>query len=189
MKALLQNSQDKIIRIVPIILVGIIAIIFAFTFDIDDLRAFLDEYQTPGLIICLLVYVLLGLTIVPSEPVTLLVLAWKGPLIAIILAMLGNTLAALAEFFIGGNIGDIANFEQQKEKLPFNLGKLPISSPVFLLLARTLPALGPRFVNIAAGIYLVPIRTFLWTALVSNLVGAGIVVAAGLGLFKLIHIN
>jgi uncharacterized membrane protein YdjX (TVP38/TMEM64 family) len=104
----------------------------------------------------------------------------------VLLAVIGNTLAAFAELLIGGSIGDISNFEQKKEKLPFHLEKLPINSPIFLLLARMLPGFGPKFVSLASGIFHVPLFTYLWTTLAANIVGAIFVVFGGYGLISLI---
>jgi uncharacterized membrane protein YdjX (TVP38/TMEM64 family) len=129
---------------------------------------------------------LLGVTPIPTEPITLLVLAWKGPLIAIILATVGNTAASYVEFCIGGTIGDLADFEKKKEKLPFHLSKLPINSPVFLLCARMLPGYGGKFVSIASGVYRVPMFTYFWTTFVANLIGAIVIVFGGYGLITLI---
>ncbi len=162
-----------------------LAVIFALTFDIHALEEFLQKNEKPGLIICLFVYVLLGVTFIPSEPVTLLILAWKGPWIAILMATLGNTLSGTVEFAVGGNIGDLANFEAKKEKLPFHLGQFPIDSPAFLLLARMLPGFGSKFVSIASGVYQVPIVTFLWTMMVANLAGAAVIAFGGYGLINL----
>src|SRR5512136_2683519 len=76
-------------------LLVVVAIIFALTFRLAVLTAFLEKYGTFGLVACLFAYVLLSVTPIPSEPVTLLVLAWQGPITAIVLATLGNTLAAM----------------------------------------------------------------------------------------------
>jgi uncharacterized membrane protein YdjX (TVP38/TMEM64 family) len=173
--------------IVPMVLFLIFAIVFAFHFDIAKMSDFLQKNEQTGLLICVIVYIFLGVTLIPSEPVTLMILAWKGPYIAVFLAVIGNTLAAFAELLIGGSIGDISNFEQKKEKLPFHLGKLPINSPIFLLLARMLPGFGPKFVSLASGVFHVPFFTYLWTTLAANIVGAVFVVFGGYGLINLLN--
>ena len=172
--------------IVPMVIFLIFAIVFAFHFDTEKMSEFLQKNENTGFLVCVIAYILLGVTLIPSEPITLMVLAWKGPLIAVLLAVIGNTLAAFAELLIGGRIGDISNFEQKKEKLPFHLGKLPINSPIFLLLARMLPGFGPKFVSLASGIFHVPLFTYLWTTLAANIVGAIFVVFGGYGLISLI---
>jgi len=68
-----------------------------------------------GIFICLAVYLLLGVTLIPSEPVTLMVLTWKGPYIALLLAVIGNTLAAIVEMLIAGKIGDLSDFEKRRK--------------------------------------------------------------------------
>jgi len=172
--------------IVPMILFLIFAIFFSFNFDIAKLSDFLQKNENIGYFVCVIVYILLGVTVIPSEPVTLIILTWKGPLIAVLLAVIGNTLAAFAELLIGGSIGDISNFEQKKEKLPFHLGKLPMNSPIFLFLARMLPGFGTKFVSLASGVFHVPLFTYLWTTLAANFVGAIFVVFGGYGLINLI---
>jgi uncharacterized membrane protein YdjX (TVP38/TMEM64 family) len=180
-----RNSQDQPGKYWLAALFVVVAIILALTFRLAALTAFLEKYKIFGLVACLFAYVLLSVTPIPSEPVTVLVLAWKGPMAAIILATLGNTLAAMMEFYIGQGLGDMTDFEKKKEKLPFNLGRLPIDSPVFLLLARMLPGFGPKFVSLAGGLYQVPMITYLWTTIVSNLIGAVFFVLGGYGLIKL----
>lgn len=186
----MSNSENnhtwrKLRKVLPALLLLLAAVIFALNFDLPALKTFLEQHERAGLVIGFLVYGLLGVTPIPTEPVTLLILAWKGPLAATVLATLGNTTAAFIEFYIGGNIGDLADFEKKKEKLPFHLGRLPVGSPLFLLVARTLPGIGPKFVSLAAGVYRVPWPTYLWTTVVSNLLGAGIVVLGAYGLMTL----
>jgi uncharacterized membrane protein YdjX (TVP38/TMEM64 family) len=102
------NSWDRPGKYWLAALFVIVAIIFALTFRLAALTAFLEKYRTFGLVACLFAYVLLSVTPIPSEPVTFLVLAWKGPMAAVILATLGNTLAAMMEFYIGQSLGDVA---------------------------------------------------------------------------------
>ncbi len=182
-----QNPQDQPPKYWLTAVLVVVAFTFALTFRLEALTAFLEKYRTLGLVACLLAYVLLSLTPIPSEPVTVLVLTWKGPMVAILLATLGNTLAATIEFYIGRSLGDLADFEKKKEKLPFHLGQLPADSPLFLLLVRMVPGFGSKFVSLAAGLYEVPTITYLWTAIVSNLMGAVFFVLGGYGLTKLFH--
>lgn len=181
-----KNTWEKRGRYLAALLLSMGAALFAFSFDVGNLAIFLREHEKVGIVICLVVYVLLGLTFIPSEPVTLLVLAWEGPLLAILLATLGNTLAAIVEYFLGDGLKDLTDFEKKKAKLPLHLGQLPINSPVFLLFARMLPGYGSKVISIACGVYHVPMITFVWTAVVSNLAGAALVVLGGTGLIHLI---
>ena len=181
-----KNFLGKWYVIVPMVIFLIFAIFFSFNFNVAKMSDFLQKNENTGYFVCVIVYILLGVTLIPSEPVTLIILAWKGPLIAVLLAVIGNTLAAFAELLIGGSIGDISNFEQKKEKLPFHLGKLPMNSPIFLFLARMLPGFGTKFVSLASGVFHVPLFTYLWTTLAANFVGAIFVVFGGYGLINLI---
>jgi len=139
-----------------------------------------------GLMVCILLYGLLGLTIIPSEPLTILTGAIFGPLAATIVAGLGNTLAAVIEYFLGGKIDKMTNFHEMKEKLPFGLGKLPLTSPTFQVLARMIPGYGPKVVSVLSGAYRVPMWTYIWTAAVPSFLGAAIFAYGGYSLLKLL---
>jgi membrane protein DedA with SNARE-associated domain len=105
---------------------------------------------------------------------------------AIFMAAVGNTLACVVEYYVGGSIGELADFEKRKQKLPFRLGNLPIHSPVFLLVARLIPGLGGKTVSIASGVYKVPLGKYLWTTTLANLVGAAFLALGGTGLLALL---
>jgi uncharacterized membrane protein YdjX (TVP38/TMEM64 family) len=180
------SKWRKWLSFIVLILLGIAAFIFATTYDLATLKEFLRKYEFYGAVVCLVVYTLLGPTPIPSEPVTLLVLAWKGPVAAVLIATLGNTLASIMEYYIGGSLGDITDFEKKKQGLPFGLGRLPIHSPVFLLFARMLPGYASKLISLASGVYRVPAWTYLWTTVVANLVGAVAVTLIGMGLINLI---
>lgn len=185
-KGVTRQNWKKWIKYLPFVLIVLLAVYFAVIFDLDEFKAFIARHERFSLAICLVTYVFLGLTLIPSEPVTILVLAWKGPFVAILLAMVGNTLAAMVEFYIGGGIGDITDFEKKKAKLPFHLDRIPINSPLFMLLGRMIPGFGPKFVSIMGGVYKVPMLTYLWTALLANLLGAGVIVAGGVGILAIL---
>ncbi|HVP21017.1 MAG TPA: hypothetical protein VMS73_04065 [Anaerolineaceae bacterium] len=70
-----------------------------------------------GFIVCLAAFVLLNITPVPCDPITLLVIAWKGPVAAIILSTVGDTLSGFVDYYIGASVGDVTDFEQKKAKL------------------------------------------------------------------------
>ena len=181
-----QGNSARIIKAVIALLLVITATILALTLNTQELQGFLQRYKTWSIAVSLGIYTLLGATPIPSEPLTLIITSMYGPWLAALLATLGNTGAALIEFFIGGRISDLSDFEEKKKKLPFRLGELPFDSPAFLLLGRMLPGFGPKFVSVVAGIYQVPIWTYIWTALVSNSIGASLVAGSGYGIFQLL---
>ena len=95
----------------------------------------------------MVVYGVLGASLIPSEPLTVLIGAIFGPLIATLIATLGNVLAAYVEYFIGTRVGTAASFTKNRDKLPLGLGKLPVHSPAFLILGRMVPGAGPKLVS------------------------------------------
>jgi uncharacterized membrane protein YdjX (TVP38/TMEM64 family) len=179
------STQAKIWKAVAAVILIILATVLALHQNTHQLQEFIQRYRKWGAVLSLLIYALLGATPVPSEPITLIITSMFGPWPAALLATIGNTLAALIEFFIGGRINDLSDFEKKKENLPFHLNKLPINSPAFLLLGRMLPGFGPKFVSVVSGVYRVSLWTYIWTALVSNTVGALAVACGGYGIFQL----
>ena len=166
-------------------LLVVIALIILFTREMTQVREFIRSSGWIGVLVSIGLYGLLGASPVPSEPLTVLLSSIYGPLHTTFIASIGNLIAALVEFYIGLRISHIANFEERKQKLPFNLGKLPVNSPIFLMGARMLPGYGPKFVSVIAGVYRVPLWTYIWTTTLSNLMGAGVVAFGGFGLLKL----
>jgi uncharacterized membrane protein YdjX (TVP38/TMEM64 family) len=181
-----KKSFIKIFQYFTIILFFAVAIYIALNFNTAEMEALVQRHEKTGLLVCFLMYGILGLTLVPSEPVTLLVLGWKGPILALVLATLGNTLAAIVEYYIGGSIGDLADFEKKKKNLPFHLGRLPINSTAFLFFVRMIPGFGPKFVSVAGGMYKVPMIKYLWTAVTANFLGAAFITMGGMGIFELL---
>jgi uncharacterized membrane protein YdjX (TVP38/TMEM64 family) len=155
--------------------------------DMDALQAFIIEHQRFSIFLFLLSYTMLGLTPIPSEPLTYLALSLNGLVPAILLMTVGNTLAAVLEYLIAGNLRDLTNFEEHKAKLPFRLGSLPVDSPVFLIAARSIPGFGPKFVSAMSGIYNVPLPRYIWTALLANLIGGVFIVLAMSGILTLLQ--
>jgi uncharacterized membrane protein YdjX (TVP38/TMEM64 family) len=178
-------NQGKIAKLILAVLLIVLATVVALHQDTHRLQVFLKEYSHWSALVCILIYALLGATPVPSEPITVLLTTLFGPWWTALIATVGNTLAALIEFFIGGRINDLSDFESRKAKLPFHLGKLPIDSPAFLLIGRMLPGFGPKFVSVVSGVYQVPLWTYLWTAGLSNAVGAVAVALGGYSLLQL----
>ncbi len=180
-----ETNSSKIWKYVLALLLITLATIVALHQDTQKLLEFLQKNGKLSLFISLFLYALLGATPIPSEPLTLVIVTLFGPLLAALVATLGNTLAALTEFFIGGRIGDLSDFERRKTRLPFHLDRLPIDSPFFLLLGRMIPGFGPKFISVVSGVYQVPLWTYIWTALVSNALGAGMIAFGGYGILKL----
>ncbi len=169
-----------------LILIGMIAIILVFGIfiseDLERIQVWMRSAGRPGLAAAVFLYALLGASPIPSEPLTVLVTTVAGPLTATLIATLGNTLASVLEYIVGRRLGEVANFDRQRQDLPLGLGRFPVDSVWFLLLARSLPGIGPKFVSLSAGAYRVRLWRYLWTSLLSNLWGAAFFAFGGYGL-------
>lgn len=179
-----RNTHKSLTGLI-LFLLFFLVVALIFSHDMDGIKRLILSAGWFGVILSVLLYALMGATVIPSEPFTLLVTSLFGPLVALLVASVGNLLAALVEFLIGGKVSEVANFEEKKEKLPFGLGKLKVDSPLFLILARMLPGYGPKFVSVIAGMYKVPFWRYCWTTAVSTLIGAAAVAYASFGLINI----
>jgi uncharacterized membrane protein YdjX (TVP38/TMEM64 family) len=168
-----------------ITLVLVVAAVALLTNEMEQVRAFIAGSGWIGLAAAVLIYGLLGASPIPSEPLTVLLSTIFGPLSATLVSGLGNLLAALIEYYIGTRIANVTSFARQREKLPFGLGKVPVESPVFLLVARMLPGYGPKFVSLIGGVYRVPLYRYLWTAAIPTFLGSAIFAYGGLEVIKM----
>jgi uncharacterized membrane protein YdjX (TVP38/TMEM64 family) len=178
-------DRTKLAAVLITVLVIILIVILILSRNIDGIREFLLTSGKFGLVICVGLYGLLGASPIPSEPLTVLLSALYGPFYITIVATLGNLLAALVEYYIGRKIGDASDFEKRRQKLPFSLGKIPADSIVFLIVARFLPGYGAKFISVLSGIYHVRLWRYIWTTLLSTLIGAAIVAYAGFSILNL----
>jgi uncharacterized membrane protein YdjX (TVP38/TMEM64 family) len=161
----------------------VIGLILAF--DFQKIKTYIAGAGVWGIFIAIIVYGLLGFTVIPSEPLTVLIGAMFGPWVATLASLAGNTLSSMAEYSVGRRIGNATNFMSQKEKLPFGLGKLNPDSLTFLLFARAIPGFGGKAVSIISGVYKINFWRFMWTAFVTLIVGSAVFAFGGFGLEKL----
>ncbi len=155
-------------------------------FDFEKIKTYISQAGIWGIFVAILVYGLLGFTVVPSEPLTVLIGAMFGPWVATLASLAGNTLSSIAEYSVGRRIGSATDFMEKKEKLPFGLGKLNPNSLAFLLFARAIPGFGGKTVSIISGVYKINFWRFLWTAFVALIIGSVAFAYGGFGLEKLI---
>jgi uncharacterized membrane protein YdjX (TVP38/TMEM64 family) len=181
------RSQSVYVLILSV-LIMILAAVF-FTQDMNRIKSFISEAGIWGIIISIFLYALLGVTLIPSEPLTLFIGALFGPWLATLIAGTGNTLSAMVEYYLGTHIGSATNFQEKKDKLPFGLGKMKVESPVFLIGARMIPGYGPKIVSMMAGMYRVPLLRYLWTTAIPIFCGAAIFAFGGFGIGVLTKIK
>ena len=118
-------DRTKLAVVLITVLVIILIVILILSRNMDGIREFLLRSGKIGLVISVGLYGVLGASPIPSEPLTVLLSALYGPFYITIVATLGNLLSALVEYYIGRKIGDVSDFERRRQKLPFNLGKIP----------------------------------------------------------------
>lgn len=138
-----------------------------------------------GPIMSVLLYIVLGISPIPADSLTLINGAVFGPFWGAGIAWLGTTLAALAEYYLGTRIANAADFEQRKQELPWGLDQLPVESVWFLIGARMITGALSKIVSYMSGLYRVPIGRYLWTSALSMLFGAVVYALGGVGLLRI----
>lgn len=180
------KTQSISILIASVLIMALAAVLV--TQDMDKIKDFISQAGAWGILLSILLYAVLGVTLIPSEPLTLFIGALFGPWLATLIAGTGNTMSALIEYYLGTHIGSATNFQQKKEKLPLGLGKLKIDSIPFLVGARMIPGYGPKIVSFMAGIYHVSLLRYFLTASIPNMFGAAIFAFGGFGIGALINL-
>ena len=168
-----------------ILTLSVIAIIYIFKY-MNGLEDFISRLGLWGPLISIILYGILSVSPVPSDPLTVINGAIYGPIWGSLISWFGNNLAAMIEYYLAKNISQIGNFTIEKSKLPFGLNKLPVDSPYLLIFGRTIPQYGGKIISLLAGIYHVPIRRYIWTAAISNLMGSILFALGGFGLANLL---
>src|SRR5574338_831630 len=84
--------------------VFVIALIVLLSREMNVLQSFILRSGWIGLLVSLGLYGLLGLSPIPSEPLTVLLSTVYGPLGAAFVAGTGNLMAAVIEYAIGSRI-------------------------------------------------------------------------------------
>ena len=174
-------THKRIISGLEIILL-ILAFYAAYLFtsrEFPALKTIILDSGPYGILVSTIVFGLLGATPIPSEPLTILLSTIYGPFWAMVSTSIGNLLSALVEYFISNRIGNVANFDAWRQKLPFGLSKFPVDSPAFLIGARVIPGYGSKFVSLVSGFYRVPLLRYIWTTFIATLFGAAITAYGG----------
>lgn len=175
-----KRNQSISILVFSLLIMGLAAVFI--TTDLNKIKDFISQAGAWGIALSILLYALLGVTLIPSEPLTLFIGALFGPVLATLISWVGNTISAFIEYYIGTHIGSATNFEERKNKLPFGLGKLKVESPLFLIGGRMIPGYGPKVVSMMAGMYRVPLLRYLWTTAIPIFFGSVIFAFGGAGI-------
>lgn len=154
---------------------GLIVTGFLVAFALKNLESLESTLRSSGVwapLIIILLYVLFSLTPVPTDSLTIISGAVFGIFFGTLIATVGNTLAALMEYFFGLKVRDATGTKGKTFKIPIIKKQFPINSIPFLIFGRFLPGYGGKIVSIMGGMYKVPLWRYTWTAAFSNLCGA-----------------
>jgi uncharacterized membrane protein YdjX (TVP38/TMEM64 family) len=154
--------------------------------NIEVIDQFIASVGVFGPLLSVILYGVLSVTPIPTDPITVVNGALFGPVAGSLVSWMGNNLAAYIEYNIGMGIRNITNFNKVRKKLPFGLGKLPINSFGFLFLGRFVPQVGSKVVSLMGGMYKVPIKKYMWVAALSNIIGSILFALGGWSLLKVL---
>lgn len=183
----MKNCHKNTIRniFIAVLTFGIpIALIVIFKNDIKQLEALIPSMGTLGPILSILLMGILSATPIPTDPIVILNGAIFGPWIGVCVSWMGNNLASIIEYYLGKGLGHIIDFEKIRKKLPLGLSRFPADSVWFLFFGRFVPQFGGKIVSFVGGFYRVPLFRFLWTAILSNLLGSILLAYGG---YSLLH--
>ena len=138
----------------------------------QQVESFIKSTGALGPIVSIVLFSILGVSPVPSEVLSIIMGVVYGPAWGTLIAFAGNMSAAWIEYFVGGRLAQVTDFEERRAHMPFGLGKFPATSPIFLIFARIVPGYGPKMVGIMGGLYKVPLWRYIWTAAIPTLLGA-----------------
>lgn len=181
------NKKQKLYSWGILILTFVLSIVLIFFISKNkhSLKSFIHSPGIISPIISIMLYGLLSITPIPSDPLSVINGALFGPIMGSVISWMGNNVGALVEYFIAGNIGNVADFKKQKEKLPFGLGKFPADSVWFLIFGRFVPQFGGKLTSIIAGLYKVSLWRYIWTMTLANLPGSALLALGGHKILKL----
>lgn len=169
------------------LIIGSIIALFLLFFIAQNLRdvdLVIRDAGVAGPIVAIILFDIFSLTPIPAEPLTLFCIFFFGPIIGSLIAWIGGTTAALIEYNFGLHMRKITSIEKTIKKLPFGLNKMPVDSSLFLIFGRLIPGYGSKAISLIAGIHHVPLKRYLWTTALTNLIGSLLLAFGG---SQLIH--
>lgn len=178
------KNESKVWTVVSAIL--IVALVFWVSRNIHYAEMIIRKAGIAGPMVAIGLYGIFGPTPISTDPLTVVSGAVFGPVLGILVSWLGNNLAAMVEYLFGRRINKMTNFEKMEKKLPFGLAKLPINSPLVLIFGRMIPGYGGKVISIMAGMYEVPLRRYIWTTAITNLLGSVLLSYVGYNLVLLL---
>ncbi len=179
-------ANSNYFRITLTVVMAILLMLPFLVYDYDTIRSFIAQNRVSGVFVAMFLYVVIGLFLIPTDGLTVFILATMGVIPAFILDVLGNSAVSYIEYFIGTGLQDITQFEKKNKKLPGFLENYPIARPRYQILGRMLPAVGSKAINILCGFRRTSLRVFTWTTLFSTSWGAFLVTVGYFWAAKLI---
>ncbi|KKS31355.1 hypothetical protein A2380_02750 [candidate division WWE3 bacterium RIFOXYB1_FULL_43_24] len=166
------DDEKKTARwtIVGILISGAIVVLALKYFS--NLEGILKSAGVFGPLLSIGFYGLFSVTPIPTDSLTIINGMVFGTLGGTIIATVGNTAAALVEYFLGLKVRDATGTKGKTFTIPIIKKKFPVNSTAFLIFGRFLPGYGGKIVSVIGGMYKISIWKYTWTALVANFIGA-----------------
>lgn len=156
-----------------------LALLFFIAKNVRDVEMIIRNAGVWGPIVAIILFCIFALTPIPAEPLTLFCLFFYGPFLGSTITWIGGTSAALVEYNFGLHMRKLAKIEKTIKKLPFGLNKMPIDSPYFLIFGRLIPGYGSKIISLVAGMHHVPVKRYIWTTALTNLIGSLVLAFGG----------
>ncbi len=151
-----------------------------------DVEEFIRGTGILGPIVSIVLFGILGLSPIPSEVLAAIMGVVYQPILGTLIAFIGNMVASWIEYYVGGHLAKVTDFEERRSRMPFGLSRFPANSPLFLIFTRIIPGYGPKMVGIIGGLYNVPLWRYTWTAAIPIFLGSALFAVGGNTLFHVI---
>jgi uncharacterized membrane protein YdjX (TVP38/TMEM64 family) len=183
-----ESSGNKFATTLIVIVTLVVAagIVYYIGENQDAVASFIRAMGALGPIVSITLFGLLGLSPVPSEVLSIIVGVVYGPLWGTLISFSGYMIASWIEYYVGGGLAKMTDFEERRQHMPFGLGRFPANSPLFLIFTRVIPGYGPKMVGIVAGMYKVSLWRFTWTGAIPAMLGSAVFAIGGNQLVNLI---
>ena len=176
-------QSNKAFRISLSLILLVAMVIITINLDIDQAQAILEKNQSWAFFIGVLIYFILGFTLIPTAPLTMFNAILFGPVEGIAIAVTGNMISALVGYQLGKTLVIAENMETFKQSLPRWVRKYTITSPIVLMIGRLLP-MGRIPLSYLCGAYRVPFIRYCWSTLLICLFTASFLSFFSIGLEK-----
>lgn len=150
----------------------------------QDLQTFRETYGWAAIAIIWPSHVVIALSPIPSDFVTIANGALFGVVIGTLMSWAAAWSAAMLQFGIGRRARVDFHLDRHRRHLPERIRNFPVSHPVYLIGVRQIPWLGMHVGSFVPGAAGVTWRRFVWCSAIGAFPGSLLMAAIGAGIVR-----